>query len=166
MSWNGVSEHVNPLPSPLAGRFSHTLDPKRRLTIPAGWREQMGLATRTSTGKPDYVFVMPDIHKKCLSLFSLREMAPLIERLRQKSFFDARVAEINRRLGAASENLPLDVQGRIRIRDRLLAFAGLESEVVMIGAFNRIELWNPARNPEPEEIDLEGLAELSQGIEV
>jgi len=82
MSSNGVSESVKPPPSPLVGRFTHTLDPKRRLTIPAGWREQMGLVTRTSSGRQDYVFVMPDMHKRCLSLFSLSEMAPLIERLR------------------------------------------------------------------------------------
>ena len=89
----------------------------------------------------------------------------MIERLRQKAFFDPRIAEINRRLGAVSENLPLDVQGRIRIRDKLLSFAGLENEVVMIGCFNRIELWSPERKPESEEINLEGLAELSQGID-
>ena len=36
----------------LLGRYDHALDPKKRFTIPAGWRQILG--------DPQYVFVMPD----------------------------------------------------------------------------------------------------------
>lgn len=165
MSQNGVNVMPNGLPGVLVGRFTHSLDPKRRLTIPSGWREQMGLPARPAKGTPGYVFVMPDVHKRCLSLFPPHDVQQRLERLRQRSISDIRAAEFSRRLGAVSEFLPLDVQGRIRIRDKLLAFAGLTEAVVMVGAFTRIELWNPERNPETEDIDLDALAEISEGMD-
>ena len=165
MSINGVNVGADTASGVFVGRFLHTLDPKRRLTIPSGWREQMGLPARPARETPGYVFVMPDVHKRCLCIFPPKDFQQRMERLRQRAVTDLRAAEFSRQLGAVSEYLPLDVQGRIRIRDKLLAFAGLTSGVVMIGAFTRIELWTPERNPEPETIDLETLAEVSQGME-
>ncbi len=43
----------------------------------------------------------------------------------------------------ASEEFPLDSQSRITIPKTLLEFAEIEKEVVIIGALERIELWNP-----------------------
>lgn len=165
MSASGVNVGMDAASGVFVGRFTHALDPKRRLTIPSGWREQMGVPARPAREAPGYVFVMPDVHKRCLCIFPPQDFLQRMERLRQRAVTDLRAAEFSRRLGAVSEYLPLDVQGRIRIRDKLLAFAGLATDVVMIGAFTRIELWNPDRYPEPEEIDLDSLAEVSQGME-
>lgn len=152
-------------PGVLVGRFAHYLDPKRRLTIPAGWREQMGIAAGGGRGRSGYVFVMPGIHHKCLSLFTPFEMEQRLGRLRQRAISDAQASAFARHLGEVSEYLPLDVQGRIRIRDKLLNFAGLKSEVIMIGAFNKIELWSPELNPENETIDPAALAEVSKDMD-
>ena len=43
----------------------------------------------------------------------------------------------------ASEEFPLDTQSRITIPKNLLEFAEIEKDVVIIGALERIELWNP-----------------------
>jgi DNA-binding transcriptional regulator/RsmH inhibitor MraZ len=36
-----------------------------------------------------------------------------------------------------------DVQGRIRIKDELLDKAQIKDEVILVGAFDRFELWSP-----------------------
>ena len=46
-------------------------------------------------------------------------------------------------LASESDHLSFDAQGRIRIKDEHLAYAGLQGDVVLASAFNRIELWNP-----------------------
>ena len=44
----------------------------------------------------------------------------------------------------ASEQIP-DAQGRITITPELRKYAELEGEVVVIGLYNRLEIWQPAK---------------------
>lgn len=141
----------------LVGRFDHALDPKRRFTIPADWRDLMG--------KPDYVYIMPDPREKCLNLLPPLEMEGRLDKLRQRALFDKNAGTALRVLGENSEQVMLDVQGRIRIKDRLLKFAMLEEKVVMIGALNRVQLWSPALRPEDVAIDQMQLAEACEVLQ-
>jgi DNA-binding transcriptional regulator/RsmH inhibitor MraZ len=49
----------------------------------------------------------------------------------------------------------LDIQGRIRIPDKFLAFAGLESKVVMSGAHDRIKIYADDGSEGSTEIDFD-----------
>lgn len=140
----------------LVGRFDHALDPKKRFTIPAGWRDLMG--------SPAYVYIMPDPREKCLNLLPPAEMEGRLEKLRQRALFDKGAGSALRVLGENSEQVMLDVQGRIRIKDRLLKFALLEEKVVMVGALNRVQLWSPALLPEEETVDQAKLAEACEEL--
>jgi len=144
-------------PGLLVGRFDHALDPKKRLTVPAGWRDLMG--------SPAHVYVFPDPNERCLNLIPPAEMEGRLEKLRQRPLFDKRAHEALRVFGENAEQAVLDVQGRIRIKDRLLAFAGLSSKVVMIGAMNRIQLWSPEMRPETETVDQAALAAACEVLE-
>ena len=143
-------------PGLLVGRYDHALDPKRRLTVPAGWRDLMGA--------PPYVYVFPDPTEKCLNIIPPAEMEGRLEKLRQRALFDKTLGPALRFFGENAEQVMLDVQGRIRIRDRLLAFAQLSDTVVMIGSMNRIQLWSPALMPEAEAIDQARLAEACETL--
>ena len=129
----------------LLGRYDHALDPKKRFTIPAGWRQILG--------DPEYVFVMPDNAKKCLNIIPQEEMEARLEKLREKALFDPRLSNALRIIGANSEQLALDVQGRIRISDKLLQFANLTTTVAMVGAVRKIELWKPEALPPEDKVD-------------
>ena len=144
-------------PGLLVGRFDHNLDLKRRLIVPAGWRELMG--------SPDYVYVFPDTNERCLNIIPPAEMEGRLEKLRQRALFDKKAGVAQRVIGENAEQAFLDVQGRIRIRDRLLAFAKLEKTVVMIGAMNRIQLWSPVLQPEKETVDQTSLSTACSDIE-
>ncbi len=141
----------------LVGRFDHALDTKRRFTIPAAWRDLMGA--------PDYVYIMPDPREKCLNLLPPLEMEGRLEKLRQRALFDKSASAALRVLGESSEQVMLDVQGRIRIKDRLLRFAMLDDKVAMIGSLNRIQLWSPALRPEDAAIDQAQLAEACEALQ-
>jgi len=144
-------------PGLLVGRFDHALDPKKRFTIPAGWRELMG--------SPSYVYIIPDPREKCLNLLPPAEMEGRLEKLRQRALFDKGASAALRVLGENSEQVTLDVQGRIRIKDRLLKFAMLEEKVVMVGALNRVQLWSAALLPEEESVDQAKLAEACEALQ-
>ncbi len=130
----------------LAGEVEHSLDPKKRLTIPSGWRAAMG--------NPAYVYVMPDRGGQCLNLLPPEEMDAMLAKLREKALFNPALNQAAMTLGRMSEMLPLDVQGRIRICDKLLRFANLTTTVVMVGSFRMIKLWDPQRLKPSGEIDM------------
>jgi MraZ protein len=129
----------------LVGDYTHQLDPKRRLTIPSVWRSQMG--------EPASLFAMPDLHDKCLNIFPASVMLQKLEKLRTSSITDKRAMAFTAWLGENSDLMSWDSQGRIRIRDKLLAYAGLSSQVRMLGSVNRIQLWAPENRPEASVID-------------
>jgi MraZ protein len=117
----------------LVGRYEHSLDIKGRVILPAKFRvpfERGGYLTQHSEG--------------CLALWTPgefeRQMAVMQERA------EAGRADRNRaRLWASSSHeVEIDRQGRMAIPAHLRLFAGLESEVLVHGAIDRVELWNPA----------------------
>ena len=118
------------------GRVDHALDPKRRVTIPSEWRVAMG--------NPDYVYVMPDSKERCLNIVHKAEMEARLQKLRDRALFDPTLNRAFQMIGANSEQLMLDVQGRIRICDKLLRFANLTTTVAMVGSIWVIKLWDPA----------------------
>lgn len=136
------------------GEFTHLLDPKKRLTIPSVWRTQVN--------GPNSLYVLPDANQRCLNLYPAAEMVAKLDRLRSHSMSDSKARHFARVLGRASEVVTWDSQGRIRIKDGLLAFGGIENEVLMVGAIDRVELWNPAAAGEAWKV--EG-AQVAAGID-
>ena len=116
--------------------FAHSLDPKKRLTIPSEWRAQVG-----SNG----LYVLPEISMKCLCVFPASEIKQRLQKLRQHAMADKKAREFARAIGAKSDLVVWDSQGRIRIKDELLDLAGLTGQVTLVGALDRFELWNPDR---------------------
>ncbi len=88
------------------------------------------------------MFVAP-IHGQCLYALAAREMIRRLNANRGHSVTDPDFAVADRILGSQAELIAWDSQGRIRLRDDLLAHAQLADQVVLVGAFDRIELWNP-----------------------
>ena len=110
-------------------------------------------------GNPKFVYVMPDPKDRCVNIVPTVEMDARLERLREKALFDPALRPVLQKIGASSEMPALDVQGRIRISDKLLRFANLTTTVAMLGAVRTIQLWDPAALPPADEVDQAGLRE-------
>lgn len=140
------------------GDFTHSLDAKKRLTIPSIWREQVG--------EPNQFFVMPRGDHKYLALFRVDEMSERLSTLRRRSLADPKARQMARTLGNLSEVVTWDSHGRVRIKDKLLEYAGLSGEVYMTGALNCIELWSPDRwNEAVGQVDPAAVEDLIREIE-
>lgn len=151
---NSLDELVKGLGGGFVSNYVHSLDPKKRLTIPSGWRSMVG--------SPACVYVLPDVHHKCLVAFPPAEFMRRMERIRKHAFADARARHFARVLASQSDLVAFDSQGRIRIKDELLEFAELESQVVLVGAMETFELWSPKNSKdEIKGIDQAGLLEAS-----
>ena len=146
-----VAESTKVAGSGFVGRYDHNLDPKKRFTIPREWRAMMG--------DPEFVYVMPDPREKCVNIIPPVEMESRLEEIRKKALFDPVLRPVLQKIGACSEMPSVDVQGRIRISDKLLQFANLTTTVAMLGAVRTIQLWDPSALPPADEVDQVGLRE-------
>lgn len=134
------------------GEFAHALDPKRRLTVPSVWRDEVGSAQS--------LVILPDYEQNCLTAVT-REKARALFAPQTPSalFFDKRRVEIRRALSSKMQSVKFDVQGRILIDPKLLEFAGITGKTVMVGTFDRIQIWAAERYEANTAIDQEALRE-------
>lgn len=133
----------------LVDTVCRSLDPKKRLTISAGWREVMR--------QPDYVYLMPGKNGagvSCVDVIPPQIFDSLFREMQGMSRTDPRWSAVNFICDSASQ-VYLDIQGRIRIPEKFLKFAGLEDKVVMAGSNDRIKVWHDDGKASPEEIDLD-----------
>ncbi len=115
------------------GTYFPRLDEKGRLALPAKYREHLASGVVVTRGQERclYVFTREGFIERTAAL----QAAPLSSR-------DVRIA--SRMFGAgAHDDLP-DKQGRVTLPAALRSYAGLDRDVVVIGAMTRIEIWDPA----------------------
>ncbi len=116
------------------GSYDNNLDAKHRLTIPA--------KLRTALADGVVVALQRDVGS-CLAVWCTTDwdahVARLLEGLAPLS---ADYTRLERFLNAYSNEVELDAAGRVMLPANLLADAGLDREVTVIGAGNRLEVWD------------------------
>jgi MraZ protein len=120
----------------LTGTHPRTLDDKKRMVLPKRLREQLG--------EPATLFLTPG-PDQCLWLFTQEGLERLAEKLDQAPAADAEVRVFRRLYFAQTEAVDVDGSGRILLPERLVLFAGLQHEVVLIGVRDHLELWDGQR---------------------
>jgi MraZ protein len=119
----------------LTGTYPRTLDDKKRMALPKRVRELLQ--------EPATLFVTPGPDQS-LRVYTEAALQRLAEKLEQTPARpETRVFE--RLHFAQTEAIDVDRSGRILIPDRLLQFAGLRHDVVMIGVRDHLELWDAER---------------------
>ncbi len=119
------------------GEYDYALDNKGRLNIPAKFRKAI------SPNANDTVIITVS-QEKCLDVYPLDIWQDrIVSKLSDFSEMDKNQRRLTSLIGANSVDSVFDKQGRIMIPQKLLNYAELTNKVVIVGAFNRIELWNP-----------------------
>ncbi|WP_460176174.1 division/cell wall cluster transcriptional repressor MraZ [Thermodesulfovibrio hydrogeniphilus] len=119
------------------GKYYHNLDQKGRVMMPAPLREV--LATKYSSGK---LFLTNAPFDKALHLYPIEEWLKLEEKIRQLPRSDEAVMYFLRRVIASAVPCELDKQGRLLIPYEHRQDAEINTEVVIVGQIERIEIWD------------------------
>jgi MraZ protein len=113
------------------GTHTPRLDDKGRLALPAKFRSDLEGGLVICKGQ-----------ERCLYVFPAAQFATFTQALASAPITDARARHYGRTLFAsASQELP-DGQGRITVPPPLRQYAGLSKDCVVIGANNRVEVWD------------------------
>ena len=115
----------------LIGEYSHSLDTKGRLIMPAKLRQDIGDK-----------FILTKGLDGCLFAFSQTEWNNFEEKLKSLPLSDKNARNFVRFFLSGATECEIDKQGRFLIPTNLRTAANLEKDAIIIGVGTRIEIWN------------------------
>jgi len=140
------------------GKFYHSLEKNNRLSLPKNFRSKNNkwVVTRGLDG--------------CLFLFSQDKFEQEIKNIAQRSLTKKSNRDLTRLMTNEAVELIADKLGRVKLPNYLTEFAGLNKQLVVVGSFSRIEIWDqttyhayidkiePQAEQIAEQIDTNGVA--------
>jgi MraZ protein len=121
---------------PLTGTYPCTIDEAHVLTLPKALREQLGNC--------DTILVSPG-PDQCLWITNHAHIERLAERLELSPAKEMDVRVFKRLYYAQTEKAPLTAEGKMSVSDKLVQFAGLRQDAVLVGIDEHFELWDAAK---------------------
>ena len=118
----------------LIGEYSHTVDTKGRMIVPAKFREDLG-----------YSFIITRGLDGCLYGYPQDQWQQLQAKLQQIPQSKKETRAFTRFFYSAATEVEFDKQGRINIPQTLRSYAQLEKSCRVIGVSDRIEIWSEER---------------------
>jgi len=137
------------------GQYHHNLDEKGRLTIPSKFRDVLAEGAYLTQG-----------FDRNLRLLTEAEFETMAERINRLSMTDHSIRQLRRLMFAAASEVQLDRIGRTLIPQFLREFAGLETEAVIVGVGEAIEIWSPEAWTEQESLLLDADANAQRFAEL
>ena len=116
------------------GTFEHTLDAKNRLTVPSKLRAAFSEGAFLVKGADPCISLYPSQTYSALTQAALSGLNPL----------SAQARELKRYFHSNAQAVELDTAGRVMLSPRHLEHAGIARDVVVTGAGDCLELWDPS----------------------
>lgn len=113
------------------GEFEHSLDDKGRLAIPAKFRPAL----------EEGLFVTRGL-ERCLVIWDNDSWHAMAERVRTLSPWQGDARRLQRHFFSGAVQAQADKLGRVVVPQYLRTYAGLDSDVVVVGLGDRIEVWS------------------------
>ena len=120
------------------GEFEATLDAKGRFLLPAGFKKQL---PEEETSR----FVINRGFEKCLSLYPINNWEPLFAEINKLNEFDPKARQFRRHFLNGATHVEPDSAGRLLVPPNLKDHAGLQKDIVLVSAVNKIEIWDSSK---------------------
>lgn len=115
------------------GEYRHSIDAKKRLSVPSKFRRDLGASTVLTRGLDHSLFLYPR-----------EEWQKIAEKLSTLPAGQADTRGFVRLMLAGAEEVALDALGRILIPEHLKSYAHIHQQVIVTGVYNRLEIWDEA----------------------
>lgn len=115
------------------GIYPRQMDDRGRFILPAKLREKLS----------GTVFITKAPVSECLTLYTEEEWISIAQKVRAlPTVTDVNAAKLQRHLFGNALNCDLDKQGRVPLTDKLIEYAGLKKDIVLVGVNAKIEIWD------------------------
>ncbi|HEY4477712.1 MAG TPA: division/cell wall cluster transcriptional repressor MraZ [Candidatus Paceibacterota bacterium] len=119
----------------LIGEYTHTIDDKNRMSLPAKFRAELGKKVVITPGLED-----------CLFVFNMKEWLKVKAKLSNSesdlSFLSADRRSFNRFMFGRAAEVEVDSIGRILLPTFLKERIGLKGSAMVVGVEDRVEIWH------------------------
>ena len=136
------------------GEFDYKIDEKGRVPLPPRFRGAL----------KDGVVLTPGI-ERCVTAYPLSEWKKLAAELTGSSASSSKLRKLNRAIFATAFSTQIDGQGRVALPVPLREYAGIEDEVVAIGANTYLEIWDKTNWEEEKAISQEQAWQIIESLE-
>ncbi|WP_192796614.1 division/cell wall cluster transcriptional repressor MraZ [Serinicoccus kebangsaanensis] len=135
------------------GTYTPRLDDKGRMILPAKFRERLAGGLVITRGQ-----------EHCLYVFTQGDFDGIVAQWQNSPTSSKTVRDYQRFfLSGASDEIP-DKQGRVTVPPLLRTYAGLSGDCTVIGAGNRLEIWDTDAWSSYTEQHEQSFAELSEEV--
>lgn len=113
------------------GEYNHTIDAKGRMAVPIKMRGKLSDGAVVTRGVDTCLFIYPKI-----------EWDTLAAKLANLPLTDTKARAFVRLMLSGAMDVEFDKQGRILLPAYLRSYAGLKKEAIIVGLYNRLEIWD------------------------
>jgi len=112
------------------GKYYYKLQANGRISLPKGFRDESEdwVVTRGLDG--------------CLFIFKADRFQEELGQLADRSFTKKAHRDLTRIMTNEAQEVKADNNGRVHLPKYLINFAELKQEIVIVGSYNRIEVWD------------------------
>jgi len=133
------------------GEYQHSIDIKKRLSLPAKFRKELGKEVVVTRG-----------FENCLVIYTKNQWERVMEELNNLPTGRAETRRFTRAVLGGAVEVSLDKLGRILLPDYLKQYAGLKKDVTVCGLSNKLEVWDSKKwdvYRKKAELDMDKVAE-------
>ena len=142
----------------LIGTYECKADAKGRLMLPAAYKKQLDSVLGNG-------FVLKrSVFQPCIELYPKSEWDKMMQKVNKLNRFKKKNNDFIRRFTAGVKEIDIDATGRILIPKDLIAFAGIEKELVLSSAINIIEIWDKTKYEKAVDEATEDFADLAEEV--
>ena len=142
------------------GEYARQMDDRNRFILPAKIREKLS----------GTVYITKAPVEKCLNLYTEEEWEVIAQKVRElPTGTDKNAAAFQRKLFGKAIDCDLDKQGRITLTPALAEYAGIDKDIMLVGANTKLEIWDAAAWEQTnefvdEDIVIEGIKQYNINI--
>jgi len=136
------------------GEFDYKIDEKGRVPLPPRFRGAL----------KDGVVLTPGV-ERCVTAYPLSEWKKLAAELTGSSASSSKLRKLNRAIFATAFSTQIDGQGRVALPVPLREYAGIDDEVVAIGANTYLEIWDKTNWEEEKATSQEQAWQIIESLE-
>lgn len=142
----------------LIGTYECKADVKGRVMVPAALKKQL------TPVMADGFVVKRAVFQPCLEMYPMKEWDALMKKMSDLNRFSRKNNDFIRRFTAGVKVVELDATGRLLIPKDLLAFAGINKELVISSAINIVEIWDKDKYEQAIDDAADDFADLAEEV--
>ncbi|NGX83483.1 division/cell wall cluster transcriptional repressor MraZ [Aequorivita sp. KMM 9714] len=142
----------------IIGSYECKADAKGRVMVPAPLKKQLA-----SVVQEGFV-IKRAVFQPCLELYPMKEWEEMMKKMSKLNRFTRKNNDFIRMFTAGVKVVELDAAGRLLIPKDLMSFAGIDKELVISSAIEKLEIWDKDKYEESISVSPEDFADLAEEV--